>query len=323
MMTERPNGGIMRLLRGEGGSRMRLLRGHRSPVHQLAFLADGLLASSARAADAVSLWGPHSDRPLTRLRCHGRLVRTVVGAPQTNRLAAVSTDHLLTVWDATYWAELDPSDGHGSVHFNAVVMFLDGGRCLAQASPGGIYARWWDGPTRPEIRQPPLSAPHPGSGCNWLAATPGGERLAGWRAEWVGQRVERTVVVADRERGSTDSFAYMGPDAPALAFSPGGDWLAAGVGRDVTFWEWARRECRRSLVMEAAVGAVAYSADGRLVAAGDAAGVVRVWDAADGRELAAYRWPVGAVQALAFAPDGLTAAAGGEGGDIVVWDLDV
>jgi sugar lactone lactonase YvrE len=67
---------------------------------------------------------------------------------------------------------------------------------------------------------------------------------------------------------------------------------------------------------------VAYSPDGRLLASGDEAGEVRVWDMPGGNlRYALPRYGTGA-HGLAFSPDGkflLTAAAGG-GGDINVWE---
>jgi WD40 repeat protein len=71
-----------------------------------------------------------------------------------------------------------------------------------------------------------------------------------------------------------------------------------------------------------AVNKVAYSPDGRLLASGDEAGEVRVWNMPHGT--LRYVLPVRGrnVHALAFSPDGkflLTAAAGEGGGDINVW----
>jgi WD40 repeat protein len=72
--------------------------------------------------------------------------------------------------------------------------------------------------------------------------------------------------------------------------------------------------------------AVAFSADGALLATGDKVGHVVVWDATTGKELAAceapvmYTWDkvqrlhsIGGVRSLAFSPDGTALAAGGMG----------
>jgi WD40 repeat protein/tRNA A-37 threonylcarbamoyl transferase component Bud32 len=71
-----------------------------------------------------------------------------------------------------------------------------------------------------------------------------------------------------------------------------------------------------------AVSSVAYSPDGRLLASGDHAGEVRVWDLPAGTLRYVLPARGSLVHALAFSPDGkflLTAAAGGDG-DINVWE---
>jgi WD40 repeat protein len=65
-----------------------------------------------------------------------------------------------------------------------------------------------------------------------------------------------------------------------------------------------------------------FSPDGRRILTGAHDGSLRVWDAADGREVRSFDWQVGPVTAVAFAPDGLTCAAAGLNGKVVIWDVD-
>ena len=70
------------------------------------------------------------------------------------------------------------------------------------------------------------------------------------------------------------------------------------------------------------VSSVAFSPDGRIVAAGDSAGTVIVWDLADPARLrhvlAAH---AGSVSSVAFSPDGRTLATGSFDGRVILWDL--
>lgn len=72
--------------------------------------------------------------------------------------------------------------------------------------------------------------------------------------------------------------------------------------------------------------AVAFSADGKRIAAGDKSGKVVVWNAADGKEVGTldasgvYTWDpvarrhsIGGIRSVAFSPDGATLAVGGVG----------
>ena len=68
------------------------------------------------------------------------------------------------------------------------------------------------------------------------------------------------------------------------------------------------------------VFAVAYRPDGKAVLTGGEDGAVRVWDAADGRELAVGRGHEGRVPCTVFSPDGKAVLTGGEDGTARVWD---
>jgi WD40 repeat protein len=70
------------------------------------------------------------------------------------------------------------------------------------------------------------------------------------------------------------------------------------------------------------VQALAFSADGGLVAAANNSGRIAVWELMGLRRRGAFDWGVRGVRSLAFAPDGLRLAAGGDQGKIVVWDLE-
>jgi len=65
---------------------------------------------------------------------------------------------------------------------------------------------------------------------------------------------------------------------------------------------------------------LAWSPDGRTVAAACAGGQVRLWNAADGKLRRVLRAHSGEVKAVAFSPDGKTLASAGEDRTIRLWD---
>jgi WD40 repeat protein len=69
------------------------------------------------------------------------------------------------------------------------------------------------------------------------------------------------------------------------------------------------------------VGAVAFAPDGRTLATAGADRVVRLWDAATGRELGSLAGHADAVTAVAFAPDGRSLASGSFDRTARLWDL--
>ncbi len=69
------------------------------------------------------------------------------------------------------------------------------------------------------------------------------------------------------------------------------------------------------------VFALAYSADGRLVAGGAWDGSIRVWQAATGKQLAVLHEHRGPVRRLAFSHDGQDLASAGMSPAVCVWDV--
>ncbi len=94
---------------------------------------------------------------------------------------------------------------------------------------------------------------------------------------------------------------------------PRGGRLAEGDNKENSFV----RECDR---MPSAVHALAWSADGSLIAAGAANGEARLFKAETGKRVAELKGSEGAIFAVAFHPDGKLLATGGADGKVRVFD---
>ncbi|KUM74302.1 helix-turn-helix domain-containing protein [Streptomyces griseorubiginosus] len=113
---------------------------------------------------------------------------------------------------------------------------------------------------------------------------------------------------------------HVGP-VNAVAFAPGGG-LASGSS-DGTVRLWRTDERRRTAVLTAPgkVRSVAFSPDGRTLAAGvvgAAGGTVRVWDVPARRVVATLTTDT-PVRAVVYAPDGRTLASAESDGTIILW----
>ena len=111
------------------------------------------------------------------------------------------------------------------------------------------------------------------------------------------------------------------PLVPGVAFSPDGRLLAAAGwnpyrgddplwGSRVDVWDARDGRLVRTLAAPAQLCRVAFSPDGRLLAAASPSGEARLWDAATGAEVRS--WAAGG--SVTFTPDGTFLAAGGPDG---------
>ena len=116
----------------------------------------------------------------------------------------------------------------------------------------------------------------------------------------------------------------------SASYYPDGTELALGSGDGlVTIWSSYSRRLRAILSHPDRVLSLAYSPDGRILAAaggdwerGTRKGFVRLWDVASGRELATLALGCDIEFAVAFSPDGKTLAWSGRDRIITLWDVD-
>ena len=136
-----------------------------------------------------------------------------------------------------------------------------------------------------------------------------------------------------------DGYAYPDAGTPgqrgagALAFSPDGGVLAVcAPGGPACLWDMTNGNMTAVLASPGSedpgkpaapqVTALAFSPDGQLLAAADAAGRTALWSPGARHPAALLPQPEsGGVTALAFSPDGSTLAAGGADGITCLWDV--
>jgi WD40 repeat protein len=188
------------------------------------------------------------------------------------------------------------------------------GDTLLIGTDAGSVALWEGG------RDDPLWQDSIGGGVSALAADSAGTRLAA---------AGNDGLITIWERGDS-TFHRLAPAdvqvaAQALHFSPGGFLLASGHEATIRLWDLRTAPPGGRVLRghDAWVTALAFSADGSVLASGDAAGMVRVWHL-DQAEPAPYvlRSHQGGVLALQFRDGNRMLRSVGEEGDVFDWRLD-
>ncbi|HVY61213.1 MAG TPA: hypothetical protein VHF22_06135, partial [Planctomycetota bacterium] len=212
------------------------------------------------------------------------------------RLAIAARDGTVAVFSPTATADCVVLNHGGRVR---AVAFGGDGRLVVTA--GGEDVKLWSAADGALVRR--FDAP-----ADEVAVTPDGRWVATARAgekEPLLWNVRTGVVTRD--------FAGHRAGVVAMAMSPDGAWLAT-ASRDETLrlWEVATGREKRRLGAKVLARCLAWSPDGRLVAAGaDGPERVSLYDAATGAEVGTHLTGAGEVpQALAFTPDGRGLVAG-------------
>jgi WD40 repeat protein len=168
-----------------------------------------------------------------------------------------------------------------------------------------------------------------------VAFSPCGKTLASGSSD-------RTIKLWDVATGEEKATLQDAVFVRSVAFSPDGKLLASGGGvtpatfdstldlttprfkihGEVKVWDLDAGKARTFFHGPTGQGmSVAFSPDGRTLAAGMWDGAIRLWDVAAGKERACLRGNADPVLAVAFGPDGKTLASGGDGAAVQLWDL--
>ena len=201
-----------------------------------------------------------------------------------------------------------------------------GGRAGIDFTPDGKWAASWDR----ETNEGSVVAAASGK-VGWTWKTDGeafdGARFSPDGGRWAGPDAEEGAFgLRDVASGRWTALDRPAKRVKLVAWSSDGRSVATAVGASdpkddlAEVWEAATGKRRKAWQMPAAT-ALAFAPDGATLAAGDAAGTVRLYDVAAGRSAGERSAGPGRVRAVGFAPDGKWLAAAGVG-PVRVWDAD-
>jgi WD40 repeat protein len=291
------------------------LKGHKRCIKSLAFSPDGKMLASAGWDKTIKLWDVAKGKEIATLKEHTAEVNAVAFSPDGKTLASTGRDRTIRLWDVA--------------RKKTTAMLTDrsyGGSDIVLFSPDAksLYTGFlWDIPTGKMRADVKFRIPKDAVYWQLAAAFDSEGKLlryldyprTGEIWDFEANKILKKLPYPDK--------GYFGNRA---AFSADCKRVAAAF-EGVCVWDLATAKLLGSSDRPAQIYALAFSPDGKLLAAGwrprdnHEKAVVSILDSTTCKELASLTGHTAPIECVAFSPDGKILASGSWDQTIKLWDI--
>ncbi len=272
--------------------------------------------SELRGFEWRYLWQQTRGNQLKSFTAHSNIVSCVAFSPDGRLLASVSWDNKIEIRDIASGQIVTNLSGIKTWTRQGALAFSPDGMILALCEQNLLRCfdtrTWWESRRFEHDARPwrrfPYSDPIAFAPDGRTLAENGGGKIRFWNTfDWT----QRKPLLSSKMPG----FGIL------LAYSPNGKQLATASDDQVQAWDVATSRLL-STSKKFSPAAIAYSSDSRWLAVGDAAGIVRIWSAADlSQEPRRFAADSSLVLSLVFSADNKTLITGGADHVVRVWDV--
>jgi WD40 repeat protein len=338
--------GTARLWDAETGREVAALTGHHGVVRNVAFSPNGRQVVTTSDERPVRVWDTYTGRQIAALIGHDDNGKDAKFSPDGLRIASGGADGVARLWNWIAGMEI-------AHHKRAIAFSPDGSQVLTVAKDRS--AEVLDSATGRKI----CLIKHSGGAVELAIFNPDGTRLVTASPDaprlWDPGNCREVAILEGHDgpvlraafspdgrhvvTASEDGTARVwdsaaGRDLAVLAghggqvhlaaFSPDGTQVLTASGGTVRVWDWTSETQIAALTgssFEGGVNSASFSPDGKRVATAWNWGIVRIWDARTGRELAVLRGHQGWAIVAVFSPDGRRVLTAGQD-NARLWDAE-
>jgi WD40 repeat protein len=294
-----------------------VLRGHLSEIYRVTVSCDGNTIVSGCKDGSILVWDAKHMPRQSRFETLPVPVEELVFLPDSREMLSVNSDGGVTLWDSRTLDVRESLETLGR-EVKHLLVSSDGTRVFATTRQGVVKVLDW--PTRQVITTLKKDAGQ--RGVFEPVALLDHDRVLVVIAEGSTVRLIDTASWQTRKQWSIE-LAGTSSLKPLNVSAKEDFFVAGGIRGPLYFLNLAKGQSRTIETTQPwGASDVAFSHDGRLLAASSLEGIIRLWDTTSLQVIDVLRGHLIGVNAVEFSPDGQRLASGSQGDEAVkLWDV--